>query len=65
MASKDRQHTLERIDQFRREANGDRTVFEEKILKRAAKSGADKRELTAELLEEQGDRDLAGKVRRA
>jgi len=65
MASKDRQHTIDRIEQFRSEANGDRAVFEDKILRRASKSGADKRELTASLLEEQGDTDLAAKVRRA
>lgn len=65
MATMDRQHTADRIDQFRRESNGDRSVFESKILRRAAKSSAEKREITAQLLEDQGEHELAAQVRGA
>ena len=65
MATMDRQHTADRIDQFRRETNGDRAAFANKILKRAAKSSPEKREITAEILDDQGDHELAAMVRQA
>lgn len=65
MATMDRQHTADRIDQFWNESNGDRNVFESKILRRAMKSSAEKREITAQLLEDKGEHELAGKVRGA
>lgn len=63
MASNDIQHTRDRVNQFRRQAGDSREAFEKKILLRAQKSSSSKNEVTALVLEEQGDKELARLVR--
>jgi hypothetical protein len=58
-------HSEARIEQFRRESCGDREKFERKILCRAMKSSPAKNEITARILEQQGEHDLACRVRLA
>lgn len=60
-----REHTLARIEQFRREAAGNQELFEKKMLLRAQKSHPQKNELTAQILDEQGDPSLAQRIRMA
>lgn len=63
MESNDIQHTRDRVNQFRRQAGDSREAFEKKILLRAQKSSSSKNEVTALVLEEQGDKELARLVR--
>jgi hypothetical protein len=55
-------HEYQRIEQFKREANGDRIVFEKKILLRSGKVSAVKRERFAYALRKLGEDELAQRV---
>lgn len=56
-------HEVARIEQFRSEANGDRTAFEKKILLRSQKCSPQKRERFAQVLEYMREKELATRVR--
>jgi len=58
-----REHTEARIRQFRLAAAGNQEMFEKKMFLRAQKSSPQKNEITAQILEEQGDADLARRIR--
>lgn len=58
----DLSHEYQRIEQFKREANGDRITFEKKILLRSGKASATKRERFAYALRKLGEDELAQRV---
>ena len=62
MADNTYSHEFARIEQFRRESNGDRIAFEKKILLRSSRSSADKRERFAHALKRIGEGELAQRV---
>lgn len=62
MANQDYSHEFDRIEQFRREAGGDRIAFEKKILLRASKTSESKRERFAEALRGCREHELAQRV---
>lgn len=62
MADQDYQHEFDRIDQFKRQAGGDRIAFEKKILMRSGKASVSKRERFAAALRHRGETELAQRV---
>lgn len=63
MASMDAQHSLNRIRQFHLEAGGNTEAYEKKMLLRAQRSSPEKNEVTASLLDQLGEVDLARRIR--
>lgn len=55
-------HEFDRIEQFRRQAGGNREAFEKKILLRSSKSSVDKRDRFASALRALGEHELAQRV---
>jgi hypothetical protein len=62
MANQEYDHEFDRIEQFRREANGDRIAFEKKILLRSSKTSEQKRERFAAALRACKENELAQRV---
>lgn len=62
MADQGYSHEYDRIEQFKREAGGNRDSFEKKILLRSMRSSDDKRERFAHALKTLGEHELAQRV---